>query len=146
MPAMSSAYTAVVLCSHTGGAQARRGALMSQRRDGRGGHRACKIIHGDHRRQSRLDDFGDMLDLLGEGRDPGLLQVRNVFAHARRGRRGERDICGQLVPLQRSSRGLAAVDTRAGVVGAGSRTLPFVVATLGLLRSTPTDGVLKSVW
>ena len=52
---------------------------MSQRRDGRGGHRACKIIHGDRWRQSRVDNFGDMLDLLGEGHDPGLLQVRNVL-------------------------------------------------------------------
>jgi len=54
---------------------------------------------GDRRRQSRPDDFGDMLDSLDEGYDPGLLQVRNALAHGRRGRDGERDMCGRLVLL-----------------------------------------------
>jgi len=87
---MFPACTIVVLCSNTGGA---RRALESQRQDGRDGHRACKIVRGNRRQQSRLDDFGDMLDLPDEARDPGRLQVRNVLAHGRRGRRGECDVC-----------------------------------------------------
>jgi len=71
-------------------------------------------------------------------------------AYSWQGRGGERDMCGWYVRscsgAPEVDAGLVAVKTRAGVVGAGSRTLPVVVATLGLLRGTLTDGVLKSMW
>jgi len=99
VPTMSPTCTIVVLSPDTGCTQTGRRALVSKRRDGRDGHRTCKIVRGDCRRKSRLDDFGNMLDLLNEGRDPGLLQVRNVLAHGRRGWRGERDMYGRVLSL-----------------------------------------------
>jgi hypothetical protein len=47
---------------------------VSQRQDSRDGDCTCEIVHGDCGWQRRLDDFGNMLDLLNKGSDSGLLQ------------------------------------------------------------------------
>ena len=86
-----------------------------------------------------------MLDLLDEGHD--LVRCRCAMWLLTVGEGSAGDMmcaggCCRCCGAPEVDAGLVAVDTCVDVVGAGSRTLPVVVATLGLFRSTPTDGVL----